>query len=61
MLDCVADVFAKFEASSWGKKLARRALKTRQTDFDRYKESVARKKRSAAVKKVFNKLKSSAE
>jgi large subunit ribosomal protein L14e len=59
MLPAAADVFAKFEGSAWGRKLARRALKTTQTDFDRYKETLGRKKRSAAVKKVFNKLKSS--
>ena len=60
MLPVPADVFAKFEGSAWGRKLAKRTLKTTQTDFDRYKETVARKKRAAAVKKVFNKLKSSA-
>ena len=52
-------MFTKFESSAWGKKLAKRVLKTTQTDFDRYQATVARKKKSAAVKKVFNKLKSS--
>jgi ribosomal protein L14E/L6E/L27E len=54
-----AEVFSKFENSAWGKKLAKRALKTTQTDFDRYQAAVARKKKSSAVKKVFDKLKSS--
>ena len=105
-------MFSKFESSTWGKKLAKRALKTTQTDFERcvcvgftnsnccgvfsephfselscgvamgsvmcpmgrqwqkltlslyrcrYQAAVARKKTSAAVKKVFNKLKSASE
>ncbi len=35
-----ADVFSKFENSTWGKKLAKRALKTTQTDFERCVGSV---------------------
>jgi large subunit ribosomal protein L14e len=52
-------VFNKFANSAWGKKLAKRATTATQTDFERYQATVARKKRAAAVNKVFNKLKSS--
>ncbi|BDA44283.1 60S ribosomal protein L14 [Coccomyxa sp. Obi] len=56
-----SEVFSKFENSTWGKKLAKRSLKATQTDFERYQAAVARRKKSAAVKKVFNKLKSASE
>lgn len=52
MLIDSADVFKKFESSSWGKKLAKREAKSNQTDFERYQAAVARKKRSEAVKKA---------
>ena len=46
---CPADVHAKFEASSWGKKLARQAAKKKATDFERYKAAKAKVARSAAI------------
>jgi large subunit ribosomal protein L14e len=55
-----ADVFAKFAASSWGKKLAKRDAKAAQTDFDRYKAAVAKMKHSAQVRRTVNKLKKTA-
>ena len=45
-----ADVFAKFAASAWGQKLAKRAAKAGQTDFDRYKAMVQKVKRSSQVR-----------
>ncbi|KAK3279593.1 60S ribosomal protein L14, variant 2 [Cymbomonas tetramitiformis] len=47
-----ADVYAKFAASSWGKKLAVQAARKSLSDFDRFKVSVARSTRSAIVKKA---------
>merc|ERR1719163_1676142 len=44
-------VFAKWEATAWGKKLKARKTRSEMNDFDRFKLMVARKKRSAAVKK----------
>ena len=44
-----ADVFNKFAASSWGQKLAKQQAKAATTDFDRYKATVAKIKRSAQV------------
>ncbi|GAB4822502.1 hypothetical protein N2152v2_009548 [Parachlorella kessleri] len=55
-----ADVFNKFAASAWGQKLAKRAAKADQTDFDRYKAMVQKIKRSAQVRKAFNQLKKQA-
>jgi len=55
------DVFAKFAASSWGQKLAKRDAKAAQTDLDRYKTAVAKIKRSAKVRRAFNKLKKAAK
>ena len=46
-----ADVFNKFAASAWGQKLAKRAAKADQTDFDRYKAMVQKIKRSAQVRR----------
>ena len=46
-----AEVFKKFADSAWGKKLAKREVKSNQTDFERYKAAVERKKRSEAIKK----------
>lgn len=56
-----ADVAAKFAASSWGSKLAQREARAATTDFERYKEAVARSKRARAVRKVFNQLKKAAK
>lgn len=49
------DVFAKFEKTSWGQKLAKQKTKANMTDFDRFKAMVEKKKRSAAVKKALKK------
>ena len=46
-----AEIFKKFADSAWGKKLAKREVKSHQTDFERYKAAVERKKRSEAIKK----------
>ena len=54
---CCADVVAKFEKSTWGKKLAQRRTKASLTDFERYKAAVAKSKKSKAVRTAFNKLK----
>lgn len=56
-----ADVFNKFASSAWGQKLAKRDAKAATTDFDRYKATVAKIKRSAVVRRTFNKLKKSAK
>ncbi len=55
-----ADIEGKFAASSWGQKLARREAKANMTDFDRHCAAVKKMKRSASVRKAFNKLKKSA-
>merc|ERR1719183_2251614 len=55
-----ADVENKFAASSWGQKLARREAKANMTDFDRHCAAVKKMKRSASVRKAFNKMKKSA-
>jgi large subunit ribosomal protein L14e len=55
-----SDVFAKFAASNWGQKLARREAKANMTDFDRHVAAVNKMKRSATVRRAFNKLKKSA-
>jgi large subunit ribosomal protein L14e len=54
-----ADVEGKFAASAWGQKLARREAKKNMTDFDRHCAAVNKMKRSASVRKAFNKLKKS--
>jgi hypothetical protein len=41
---------AKFDASSWGKKILRQKAKKAATDFDRYKAAKAKVARSAAIK-----------
>ena len=55
-----SDVFAKFAASSWGQKIAKREAKANMTDFDRHVAAVNKMKRSAKVRRAFNKLKKSA-
>ncbi|MEW5300079.1 MAG: hypothetical protein WDW38_002915 [Sanguina aurantia] len=55
-----ADIFAKFAASAWGQKLAKRVVNAASTDFDRFKSAVAKTKRSRLVRKVFNQMKKSA-
>lgn len=56
----LTDVFAKFAASAWGQKLAKRTVTAAATDFDRFKSAVAKTKRSRLVRKVFNQMKKSA-
>jgi large subunit ribosomal protein L14e len=55
-----SDVFNKFAASSWGQKLARREAKAAMTDFDRHVAAVKKMKRSATVRRTYNKLRKSA-
>lgn len=55
------DISAKFAASSWGQKLAKRSAKAAATDFDRYKAAVVKAKKARAVRKVFNQLKKAAK
>ena len=38
-----ADVFAQFNATSWGKKLARQAKRANSSDFDRFQTMLLRK------------------
>lgn len=49
------DVFAKFEKTSWGQKLAKQKIKANMSDFDRFKAMVEKKKRSVAVKRALKK------
>jgi large subunit ribosomal protein L14e len=56
-----SDVFNKFAASGWGKKIAKREAKAAQTDLDRYKSTVAKIKRSAVVRRTVNMLKKAAK
>jgi len=56
-----SDVFNKFAASGWGKKIAKREAKAAQNDLDRYKSTVAKIKRSAEVRRTVNKLKKAAK
>lgn len=46
-----ADVMAKWEASSWAKKLASRKKRASLSDFDRFKVMVAKKQKSAIIAK----------
>ena len=50
-----AGTFAKFNASSWGKKITTQATRKSLTDFDRFKVMVARVKRSAIMKRALAK------
>lgn len=42
----------KFANSAWGKKLAARQKKAALTDFQRYKETVARTERGKKIRKA---------
>jgi large subunit ribosomal protein L14e len=55
-----SDVFAKFAASTWGQKMAKREAKANLNDFERHMAAVNKMKRSAKVRRAFNKLKKSA-
>jgi large subunit ribosomal protein L14e len=45
-----ADILAKWESTSWAKKLAAKKKRANLTDFDRFKVMVARKQKSKIVK-----------
>jgi len=51
------EVMKKWSETAWAKKLAAKKVRAEMTDFDRFKLMVARKKRSAAVKKTIKKPK----
>merc|ERR1711972_1236240 len=51
------NTLGKWEATSWAKKLKAKEARTNMTDFDRFKLMVAKKKRSAVVKKALKKSK----
>ena len=51
-----ADVLAKWEASSWAKKLATQKKRASLSDFDRFKVMVARKQKSAIISKKMKEL-----
>ena len=51
-----ADVMAKWEASSWAKKLATRKKRASLSDFDRFKVMVAKKQKSAVIAKKLEAL-----
>ncbi|CAM9519576.1 unnamed protein product [Ascophyllum nodosum] len=54
------DLMAKWEASSWAKKKARKAKRARMTDFDRFKVMVARKEKSKIIAEKVKALKAAA-
>merc|ERR1719333_1198118 len=49
------DTMNKWGKTSWAKKLGAKKARSEMNDFDRFKLMVAKKKRSAAVKKVLKK------
>merc|ERR1712216_1118036 len=50
-------IMAKWAETAWAKKLKAKETRASMTDFDRFKLMVARKKRSAVVKKALKKAK----
>lgn len=52
-----ADIQAKWDATSWAKKLVRQQKRSTLSDFDRFKVMVARKQRSAIIAKKMKELK----
>lgn len=52
-----ADVYSKWENSSWGRKLIVQKKRAVLNDFDRFKVMVARIKRSSIIKRELSKLK----
>merc|ERR1711934_1045847 len=50
------DVMAKWEASSWAKKLASKKKRASLNDFGRFKVMVARKQKSAIISKKMEEL-----
>ncbi len=51
-----ADAQAKWDASSWGKKLASKRKRASLSDFDRFKVMVARKQKSSIIAKKMAEL-----
>ena len=51
-----ADIDAKWEATSWAKKLSSRKKRASLNDFDRFKVMVARKQKSAIIAKKMEAL-----
>jgi large subunit ribosomal protein L14e len=51
------DILAKWESTSWAKKLAAKKTRANLGDFDRFKVMVARKSKAAAVKAKVAELK----
>merc|ERR1719305_2080898 len=50
-------IVGKWEATAWAKKLIAKDARSKMSDFDRFKLMVAKRKRSAAVKKSLRKSK----
>jgi large subunit ribosomal protein L14e len=51
-----ADTMAKWEASSWAKKLAAKKTRASLSDFDRFKVMVAKKQKSEIISKKMAEL-----
>ena len=51
------DILAKWEASSWANKLAKKQIRAGLSDFDRFKVMVAKKQKSAIIAKKIKELK----
>ena len=51
-----ADVLAKWEASSWAKKLAAKKKRSALSDFDRFKVMVAKKQKAEIIAKKMAEL-----
>ena len=51
------DIMAKWEASSWAKKLSAKKRRAGLSDFDRFKVMVAKKQRSSIIAKKMKELK----
>mmetsp|Transcript_60539 Transcript_60539/g.187559 ORF Transcript_60539/g.187559 Transcript_60539/m.187559 type:complete len:133 (-) Transcript_60539:96-494(-) len=49
------EVLKKWEATAWAKKLKAREARQSMTDFERFKLTMAKKKRAKAIKKVLKK------
>ncbi|CAI5733052.1 unnamed protein product [Hyaloperonospora brassicae] len=47
-----ADTLAKWESSTWAKKLQNKKTRAELNDFDRFKAMIARKQKSSLVKKA---------
>mmetsp|Transcript_13420 Transcript_13420/g.39572 ORF Transcript_13420/g.39572 Transcript_13420/m.39572 type:complete len:128 (-) Transcript_13420:579-962(-) len=46
-----ADVMSKWQATAWAKKIANKKKRSAMSDFDRFEVMIAKKKRTAAMKK----------